>query len=298
MSEAPVTTNELNPYAMHLLDADESSRIESFLLHSPEAREELQLILGDLACLAFSAEPHAVPEDARGRFMSSIGRASKAPMAAPVFASQPAIAAIASTAAEAPTAAPRLGKIYDDQAERSFFARLVPWAGWAVAAGLAISTWAFYQRSTAMQGQVAEAQSDAAHAAEISEKAVADAARAKTVLDTLGSRSAQRFLLTRQNTAPVPSARVTYVASTGSLVFQGNNLESVPSEKTYELWLIPADKTAKPIPAGTFRPDARGFASLILPTLPKGVTAATFGITMEDVGGSQSPTLPILLIGA
>jgi anti-sigma-K factor RskA len=67
--------------------------------------------------------------------------------------------------------------------------------------------------------------------------------------------------------------------------------------KTYELWLIPADGR-DPIPAGTFKPDDHGNASLMLPELPRGVTAKAFGVTIEDDGGAQTPTMPIILAGA
>ncbi|MGI4852620.1 MAG: anti-sigma factor domain-containing protein [Janthinobacterium lividum] len=300
MSEVPVTTDDLSLYAMHLLGPEDSRRMETILQTSSEAREELRQILGDLAWLSLSVEPQALPDAARASFLNRIAQEPKL-----VADTQPATlstnglhtsAKVVATAAT--SSAPRLGKIYDDDVQPGFLARLLPWAGWAVAGGLALSTWTFYQRSMDLQGSVSEAQNKAQHAVEVSDKAVADSARARNVLEALGSPSAQRFLLTRQNTAPSPSARVTYVAATGSLVFQGNNLEEVPSEKAYELWLIPADKGAKPIPAGTFKPDPRGYASLILPSLPKGVTAATFGITMEDAAGATSPTLPILLIGA
>ena len=307
MSTAPITIDDLYLYAMHLLDAGQSAQIELFLHDSPEAQQELQQIHIDLACLALSVEPEAVTEISRTKFLSSVADeprsvnaatklAPAALQALPTYSAQ-ALAEGSTASLTSDTVAPRLGKIYEDPSQPGFFARLLPWAGWAVAAGLALSTWTFYQRTMAMQGDVEEARNSAAQASELSRKASAESARAKTVLETLGSRSAQRFLLTRQNTTPAPSAHVTYLASAGSLVFQGNNLENIPTQKTYELWLIPADKAAKPIPAGTFKPDSSGFASLILPSLPKGVTAATFGITMEDAGGSESPTLPILLIG-
>jgi hypothetical protein len=167
---------------------------------------------------------------------------------------------------------------------------LLPWAGWAVAAGLAVSTWDFYHKAENMQDQVAFANATATRAS-------ATSAKAEAVMDTLRSGAAQRFTLTKQSSQPIPSARVTYLADKGTLVFQGNNLEQLPPYKTYELWLIPVGEGRQPIPAGTFKPDARGYASVLLPELPKGVVAGTFGVTMEDDGGSQAPTLPILMIG-
>jgi anti-sigma-K factor RskA len=62
------------------------------------------------------------------------------------------------------------------------------------------------------------------------------------------------------------------------------------------LWLIPANGQA-PIPAGLFRPDASGSASLVLPPLPKDVDAKAFGVTIEDARGATTPTLPIVLSG-
>jgi len=78
-------------------------------------------------------------------------------------------------------------------------------------------------------------------------------------------------------------------------VFQ--DLEQLAQDKTYELWVIPANGQA-PIPAGLFRPDAAGSASVVLPPLPKGVPAKAFGVTIEKAEGSATPTAPILLAGA
>ena len=94
-----------------------------------------------------------------------------------------------------------------------------------------------------------------------------------------------------------PMGRVTYVASKGALIFTVINLGPLQPAKTYELWLLPAAEGQKPIPAGTFLPDVRGNASVILPPLPAGVEAKGFGVTMENEGGSTAPTLPIILIG-
>jgi anti-sigma-K factor RskA len=90
---------------------------------------------------------------------------------------------------------------------------------------------------------------------------------------------------------------VTYLPSKGALIFVVSNLRAVKPNKTYELWLIPANGKA-PIPAGLFRPDATGSASVVLPQLPVGVEAKAFGVTIEDAQGSSTPTLPIVLSGS
>ena len=311
MSNIPVTAEDLYLYAMDLLGPEEQTRIREFLPKSPEARAELANVRGDLALFAFGTEPQELPPASRQRFMQQIARESKQ---APAEAAQTALprvdgvidAASTSPAMEAgvlgadtytssvkatePPFTMRLG-VQDPEPRRSFFASLFPWAGWAVAAGLAVSTWTYYQRTTALGDRVAQANASAARATETS-------ARAQAVLETLRSGSAQRFVLTAATVKPVPSARVTYLADTGALVFQGSNMEQVAEDKTYELWLIPKGEGAKPIPAGTFKPDARGFASVILPELPRGTIAAAFGVTLEDNGGAQTPTMPILMVGS
>ena len=95
--------------------------------------------------------------------------------------------------------------------------------------------------------------------------------------------------------APAPAqALAAYLADKGSLVFVAKHVQPAPNGKTYELWLMP-DDGKNPISVSTFKPDAQGSASITLPSLPKGVTAKGFGVTMENDGGSDTPTLPVIL---
>jgi hypothetical protein len=167
---------------------------------------------------------------------------------------------------------------------------VLPWVGWAVAAGLAVAAGSFYRDRDALRGTLTTQMSQIDHL-------TADAEAARQVLETMTDRSAMRVTLTQGQAAPRPTGRATYVASKGSLIFLASNLEPLQAAKTYELWLIPAAAGENPIPAGTFRPDARGNASVIMPPLPKGVEAKAFGVTVEDDGGATTPTQPIILVG-
>jgi hypothetical protein len=124
----------------------------------------------------------------------------------------------------------------------------------------------------------------------------AAAERAQEVVEVLTSPESQRVALISAHTLPEPSGDAVYLKNRGGLVFTASHLVALPPNKTYELWVIPANGSA-PIPAGTFLPDAQGMASVLLPNLPKGVSAKAFGVTMENAGGSTTPTLPILLAG-
>jgi anti-sigma-K factor RskA len=124
----------------------------------------------------------------------------------------------------------------------------------------------------------------------------AKASHAQQVLEVFNAPDAQRVTLTAAKTPPAPTAHTVYLAERGALMMEANNLKPIPAGKTYELWVIPASGAA-PVPAGTFTPNADGYASVVLPRLPSGVIAKAFGITVENAGGSSTPTLPIVLSG-
>jgi hypothetical protein len=148
-----------------------------------------------------------------------------------------------------------------------------------------------YQERETLRTTVASQSGQLAHL-------TADAAAARALMDTMNDNTAMRVTLQKPQTSPVPQGKATYVAEKGSLLFTASNMEPLPPYKVYELWLIPAADGRDPIPAGTFHPDARGNANVIMPTLPKGVEAKAFGITIEDQGGATTPTMPIIMAGA
>lgn len=121
--------------------------------------------------------------------------------------------------------------------------------------------------------------------------------RVKSVVTTLTSSQAQVVTVAAPNTPPQPQGKAIYDRDRSSLVFIASNMPALPPQKAYELWLIPA-KGGAPIPAGVFKPDARGSATVINPQLPAGVEAKAFAITMESETGSLTPTMPILMSGA
>jgi anti-sigma-K factor RskA len=118
---------------------------------------------------------------------------------------------------------------------------------------------------------------------------------AKQLLATLTSPDAEHFTLVAGKLPPQPQGKAIYVRSSGMLVFLASNMPAIPPQKAYELWLIPT--SGAPIPAGLFKPDARGVATVIKPPLPTGVEAKTFAITVEPEGGSSAPTSQPIMVG-
>jgi hypothetical protein len=125
----------------------------------------------------------------------------------------------------------------------------------------------------------------------------AELERSKLVVDALTSPSSSYFTLVAVKSQPVPEARASYMQKTGTLILTAQHLQPLPPQKTYELWLIPADGSA-PVPCGTFKPDARGNASLVIASADKKTAPKMFAVTIEPEGGSQTPTMPIVMAGA
>ena len=123
-----------------------------------------------------------------------------------------------------------------------------------------------------------------------------DLDRAKLVVDALTSPDSGHFTLVGTQFRPVPQARASYMQKTGTLVFTAEYLQALPQQKTYQLWLIPADGSA-PIPCGMFKPDEHGNASLIMPRGEKKMAPKMFAVTIEPEGGSETPTMPIVMAG-
>jgi anti-sigma-K factor RskA len=72
------------------------------------------------------------------------------------------------------------------------------------------------------------------------------------------------------------------------------NLEPLPPDKQYELWVF--DK-GKPVPAGVFDADVSGRALFESPDLAAISAAQNFAVTVEPRGGVPQPTGPIVLVG-
>ncbi len=290
--------DDLALFAMHLFPREEEAQLRKQIESSSDLRHELAEVHGDLAILATTVEMHTPPALARERLLTQIGRERKVRsidrsadrVNEPSERTSAAYGAGPGTASgTSPTDRNRLTD-EDLPSTTGGLGRVVPWLGWAVAAGLAITTGSFYHESQEMRGSAARDHAELTRLA-------ADAASARQLMDTLKDPTATRVTLTRGKEAPVPQGKVTYVADKGALLFIANNFDPLDTYKVYELWLIPANGQA-PVPAGTFHPDAHGNASVVLPQLPVGLVAKAFGVTVEDEGGSQTPTMPIILAGA
>jgi anti-sigma-K factor RskA len=121
-----------------------------------------------------------------------------------------------------------------------------------------------------------------------------EARRARAVLDLLSSSDTVKVALASAGAPSVPQGKAFYHPRKG-LVFYAANLPALPSNQTYQLWLVPGQ--GNPISAGVFDIDAKGNGSVVLPSLPSGLTAKAFAVTIEPWGGVPLPTGKKVLIG-
>jgi hypothetical protein len=269
-----ISQDDLVLHAMDALSYEEAEGVRKHLATCAPCRDELAKVHGDLALVAMSVEQHPVPVGAKERFMQRIAGTSRA-----VPAPAPAVKAPAPVVPIDHVPAKRRGG----------------WIPWAMAALLLLAA-GLGVRVIQLGAQLASEQDATGRLARMNAELAAKSAHAEGVLEVLTARNAQHAVLTAA-TKPVPMGRAVYLAENGGLIFQGGNLTPLPEGKTYELWVIPANGHA-PMAAGMFKPDAAGNASVMMPPLPKGVMAKAFGVTIENAGGAETPTMPIVLSGA
>ena len=259
------TQEELASYAMQGLPPEETASIRTHLQTCATCRTELAQVCGDLALLGLSVDQQPLPAGARDRFLNKI-------------ASSPAVKPEEKLAEVTPisTKTGRRGAGF--------------WTPWIAAAAMAIATISLAVQNRALNDQVQDQ-------LRLITNLAGQASKAQQVLEVLTAPSAQRVTLTEGKVPAQPGARATYLPERGGLILLATNLKPLPEGKTYELWVIPADGKP-PVPAGLFRPDAVGTATLVLPPLTPGIAAKAFGVTIEKASGSNAPTTPIILSGA
>jgi len=253
---------DLALYAIGCLESDEKVSLEKHLSECASCRRELEKLRGAVALLALTASGPAPPLRAKTRLMDAIAEESRANI-------DPALVS------------------------RSDRAPRLPWwigLGWVAAAGLiAIVALLWIQNSRLRQNAV--------QLTKFAEQQRIAADKSHRLDEILNARDAQRIeILPINHKIATPAGKAIYSRERGGLIFVASNLNPLPPQKAYELWLIPTQ--GAPIPAGVFKPDARGGAMVINPPLPARVEAKAFAITIEPEQGSTTPTMPIVMIGS
>lgn len=161
--------------------------------------------------------------------------------------------------------------------------------GWAAAAAMLVIAALLLHSNDNLMQQIASLKNQTSQQQAMLEQA-------KEVVETFTAGDASHVTLVAANAPPQPQGKAIYLRRRSSLIFLANNMPALPPQKAYELWLIPT--SGAPIPAGVFKPDAHGSATVVNPPLPSQVVAKAFAITVEPEAGSLAPTSTPIMLGA
>jgi anti-sigma-K factor RskA len=124
------------------------------------------------------------------------------------------------------------------------------------------------------------------------QEAKQNAAALHAVTAVVGAPDTIQVTLQQQTGGPPGQAHVLYNARLGVVVYSGE-LAPAPSNKSYQLWLVPA--SGVPVNAGIVEPNQETQAAVV--HLPEGLAAKAFAVTVEPQGGSPQPTGAKVLVG-
>ena len=264
---------DLMLYAMGALSAAEMEPIHSHLQVCARCKEEVRQNTLALAAYAQTTSEVLLPQGAKERFLSRLSETPQSVKAAPIQQRR-----------------------IDDRnvaiSRPSLWQSIFGPGAWspAIAGALAVALLAVGLDDLRKRSEILPLIRQA-------QRGALDSAQLAQIMDLLTSPQAKKVALHQgSQAAPPPEGRVVYAARTGKLLLTASNLHPLPEGKVYELWILQPDGK-KPLPAGTFVPDSSGYATMILADAPEGLAVQGFGVTIENAGGSQTPTLPIVLSG-
>ena len=119
-------------------------------------------------------------------------------------------------------------------------------------------------------------------------------AEAVRVMDVMKAPDMMKVDLKGQVDMPGASGRA-FWSRTGGIIFTADKLPPLPAGRVYQFWVI---NGKVPTGAGTFTPNAQGAASLSTPVAALATPPDAFAVTIEPAGGSPTPTMPIVMVGA
>lgn len=260
MTDHSQYADNLALYALNSLnDPQERAEVEAHLHSCAACREELEALRGDASLLALSSVGPQPPQRARQRLLNAIARE------------------------------PRRERRRQNVVVGVLRPRWLTFAPIAAALLLAIFGLLLVRSNLRLRDRVEAAQ------AQLEEKN-RQLREATAIVELLHAPDAQQLTLVKTGAPPQPHVKMIYQPKKGGLLLMASNLDPLPANKVYELWLLPANGGA-PMPAGTFTPQSDGNA-MMHHTMESGVEAKAFAITVEPEGGSSTPTMPIRMMSA
>lgn len=262
----------LPAYALGALDADDHRDVAAHVATCAECTAELASLERVVTNIGLDAEPVTPPASLKGRVLDRIEteRATR----------------VSSMERMPVTKAP---------ASRSFWTQgLALAASLVVAVGASLYAWALRSEISVLRGDVAATNEEAA---KLRGELVAlrrNWVEVTKAMNVLRAPDMLKVDLKGQTGMPGASGRAFWSRQAG-LMFTAEGLSALPPDKVYQLWTI---KGTVATGAGTFIPDAGGAAAVTAIVVAGADQPDAFGVTIEPAGGSNTPTMPIVMVGA
>jgi anti-sigma-K factor RskA len=258
----PTREEDFDLYALGVVEGEERQAIEDHLQSCADCSRKLEEARGRIALLAFSVPQVAPNPRLKERLMAHVGGM------APRFEPQE----------QPPQAVPEKTSIF---ASRWWAAILTP-----LVFGLATATVVLWVDNEDLQRQVRSLRASA-------QEQQNELATARGVINAAAEVDTMAV-----NLVPPPNVSgrgmVRYNERHG-MVMLNATLAPLPPEKTYQLWMVPAQ--GNPISLGIFTPEDNNGSAYMVSSVPAGMKAKAFAITVEPSGGVPQPTGPKVLIG-
>lgn len=267
----------LEQYALGELPVAEQAEVERLAATYPAIRQELDNIievLGNYAAQYAQTPPAGMRERVLAGWKAAIDADTPAPAAEPT----PVVRSITSApAAEAAPVASRFNWLL--AASIAFL---------LLSVGINFVLYSKWQNAESSLAAVENDQSLLAASHMAVEKRLAEQT---TELSVLRSDEFRTVALNGTPAAPTARARVLYNPTTRAVYVDVRNLPKPPAGKQYQLWAL--DK-GQPIDAGVL--DYATAAGETLQHMKDIARAQTFAMTVEDAGGSPTPTLSTMTV--
>jgi len=183
--------------------------------------------------------------------------------------------------------------------ERRAGSRAGAWLALAAAALLLVlvglDDWKLRATRDDLSGRTAELSRKLSDAEGRARAAEVEKARQELYRRVLESDDVRVLSLGGKDPQPAARARVFWSEKAKRGVVVAGNLQMLPPDKQYELWVF--DK-GKPVSAGVFDCDPSGRVVFESKDMPMVTLAQNFAISIEPKGGMPQPTGPIVLIGS
>lgn len=257
MSAHPQWLEDIDLYALGVLEGEDKRGLEDHLADCSECRAKLEEARGLMALVGLTAPRQAPPPQLRKRMLDRLH-------------------------AE--------GDVKEEAEREGFWRSFLRWPnlGWAFAI-LVVVTGSLI---TALENRRLERQ--LAKLEGVARSDQAELARTHAALELLRAPDTVRVRLVAGESKPLPEGKVFYHPKRG-LLFIAWRLPALEKHQSYQLWLVPMQ--GNPISAGVFKCDANGEGAVVMPEIPSGVAAKAFAVTVEPEGGMPQPTGPKVMAG-